>query len=178
MLLIMTKLNKCSPENKSVSPKNLKICLVTFPTSFPGIIAAFIILKFSFHISCRAFDALAAAETAADFPLSFLFNPARLNRMVQNQALYNGLGVDEMIKVLMNKTWHAPRLEALPGLILQQNEQLLQTYLLSVSTKMNCLLLPMPPLQKPLTISKNLPANNCSQPLHLHKDIYCSRWIE
>ena len=54
--------------------------------------------------------------------------------MVQNQALYNGLGVDDMIKVLMNKTWQAPRLKALPGLILQQNEQLLLTYLLGVST--------------------------------------------
>lgn len=84
-----------------------------------------------------AFDALAAAETAADFPLSFLFNPARLNRMVQNQAMYNGLGVDDMINVLMNKTWLAPRLKALPGLILQQNEQLLLTYLLSVSLNEN-----------------------------------------
>ena len=80
-----------------------------------------------------AFDALAAAESAADLPLSFLFNPARLNRMVQNEALYNGLGVDEMMNVLLNKTWKAPRQKDLPGLILQQNEQLLLTYLLKVS---------------------------------------------
>ena len=80
-----------------------------------------------------AFDALAAAESAADLPLSFLFNPARLNRMVQNETLYSGLGVDEMMNVLLNKTWKAPRQKDLPGLILQQNEQLLLTYLLKVS---------------------------------------------
>ena len=80
-----------------------------------------------------AFDPLAAAESAADFPLSFLFNPSRLNRMVQYQAENNGLGIDEMINVLMNKTWKAPRLSGLQGLILQQNEQLLLTYLLGVS---------------------------------------------
>jgi len=80
-----------------------------------------------------AFDPLAAAETAADFPLSFLFNPARLNRMVQYQAENGGLGIDEMIKVLMSKTWKAPRQKGLEGLILQQNEQLLLTYLLSVA---------------------------------------------
>lgn len=80
-----------------------------------------------------AFDPLSAAETAADLPLSLLFNPARLNRMVQYQAENNGLGIDEMITVLMNKTWRAPRLKGLEGLILQQNEQLLLTYLLGVS---------------------------------------------
>jgi hypothetical protein len=80
-----------------------------------------------------AFDPLAAAESAADFPLSFLFNPSRLNRMVQYQAENNGLGIDEMINVLMDKTWKAARLKGLEGLILQQNEQLLLTYLLGVS---------------------------------------------
>lgn len=84
-----------------------------------------------------AFDPLAAAESAADFPLSFLFNPSRLNRMVQYQAENNGLGIDEMINVLMNKTWRAPRLNGLEGLILQQNEQLLLTYLLGVSLNEN-----------------------------------------
>lgn len=80
-----------------------------------------------------AFDPLGAAESAADFPLSFLFNPARLNRMVEYQAENNGLGIDEMIHVLMDKTWKAPRLKGLEGLILRQNEQLLLTYLLGVS---------------------------------------------
>ena len=80
-----------------------------------------------------AFDPLTAAESAADFPLSFLFNPARLNRMVQYQAENDGLGIDEMIKTLMDRTWRATRLKGLEGLILQQNEQLLLTYLLGVS---------------------------------------------
>ncbi|HUS00176.1 MAG TPA: zinc-dependent metalloprotease [Chitinophagaceae bacterium] len=83
------------------------------------------------------FDPLAAAESAADFPLSFLFNPSRLNRMVQYQAANDGLGIDEMINVLMDRTWRAPRLSGLQGLILQQNEQLLLTYLLGVSMNEN-----------------------------------------
>lgn len=78
-----------------------------------------------------SFDALAAAETAADLPLSLLFNPARLNRMAQNQETNNGLGVDEMVNFLMDKTFKAPRQKGLQGLILQQNEQLLLGYLMS-----------------------------------------------
>ncbi|MBC7625820.1 zinc-dependent metalloprotease [Ferruginibacter sp.] len=80
-----------------------------------------------------AFDPLAAAEAAADLPLSFLFNASRLNRMVQYQAENNGLGIDDMIAVLTAKTWKAPRLTGLPGMIQQQNGQLLLTYLLATS---------------------------------------------
>ncbi len=79
-----------------------------------------------------AFDPLAAAETAADFPLSFLFNPARLNRMTQYEASTAGLGIGEMMTVLMANTWKAPRPNGLEALILQQNEQLLLTYIMSV----------------------------------------------
>ena len=84
-----------------------------------------------------AFDPLAAAESAADMPLAFLFNPTRLNRMVQYQAENNGLGIDEMINVLMDKTWRAARLTGLEDLILRQNEQLLLTYLLAASVNNN-----------------------------------------
>lgn len=79
-----------------------------------------------------AFDPLAAAETAADFPLSFLFNPARLNRMQQYHAQNNGLGVDEMLNVLIDNTWKAPKTHGLEQSILQQNQQLLLSYLMSV----------------------------------------------
>lgn len=80
-----------------------------------------------------AFDPLAAAETAADMPLSFLFNVNRLNRMVQFQVLNNGLGIDEMINFLIEKTWKSARLKGMEGLIQNQNEQLLLTYLLATS---------------------------------------------
>jgi hypothetical protein len=46
-----------------------------------------------------AFDPLAAAESATDIPLSFLFNTKRLNRLVEYQAENNGLGIDDMIEV-------------------------------------------------------------------------------
>ena len=103
-----------------------------------------------------AFDPLAAAETAADFPLSFLFNPSRLNRMVQYQAENNGLGIDEMINVLMNRTWKAPRLKGLEGLILQQNEQLLLTYLLGVSLNENISFASNAAIMKAIDDIKNL----------------------
>ena len=80
-----------------------------------------------------AFDPLAAAEAAADLPLSFLFNTSRLNRMVQYQSENNGLGIDEMIAILTTKTWKAPQLKGLPGMIQQQNGQLMLTYLLATS---------------------------------------------
>ena len=80
-----------------------------------------------------AFDPLAAAETASDLPLSFLFNTSRLNRMVEYQTENNGLGIDDMINTITAKTWKAPRLKGLEGLIQQQNEQLVLTYILSVS---------------------------------------------
>lgn len=80
-----------------------------------------------------AFDPLAAAETAADLPLSFLFNTSRLNRMVEYQTENNGLVIDDMINAITAKTWKAPRLKGLERLIQQQNEQLVLTYILSVS---------------------------------------------
>jgi hypothetical protein len=84
-----------------------------------------------------AFDALSPAETAADLPLSFLFNSDRLNRMVQYEVMNNGLGVTEMISTLLNKTWKAPRLTGIEKLIQLQTQQILLTYLLSASINDN-----------------------------------------
>jgi hypothetical protein len=80
-----------------------------------------------------AFDALAPAETAADLPLSLLFNTERLNRMIQYEVQQQGLGVAEMINILISKTWKAPRSNGMEKLIRLQTEQLLLTYLLAVS---------------------------------------------
>jgi Met-zincin/Domain of unknown function (DUF5117) len=84
-----------------------------------------------------AFDALSPAETAADLPLSFLFNSERLNRLVEFQALNGGLGLDEMIDALMTVTWKAPRRKGMEGLIQLQTEQILLTYLLAGSIAEN-----------------------------------------
>ncbi len=78
-----------------------------------------------------AFDALSPAETAADMPLSFLFNSERINRMVQYQVQYNGLGLNEMIDRLINATWKAPRRKGMEALIQLQTEQIVLTYLLA-----------------------------------------------
>ena len=84
-----------------------------------------------------AFDALSPAETAADLPLSFLFNSERLNRMVQYEAVNNGLGVSEMVNTLIAKTWKAQRSSGMEKLIQLQTEQVLLTYLLSASINDN-----------------------------------------
>lgn len=78
-----------------------------------------------------AFDALSPAQMAADLPFSFLFDPQRLNRMEQYEAEDGGLGISEMIKLLIDKTWKAPRRTGIQELIQLQTEQVLLTYLLS-----------------------------------------------
>ncbi len=84
-----------------------------------------------------SFDALSPAETAADLPLSFLFNAQRLSRMIQFETQYGGLGVAEMVNTLIAKTWKAPRLTGMQKLIQLQTEQILLTYLLSASVNDN-----------------------------------------
>ncbi|MEP6674901.1 MAG: zinc-dependent metalloprotease [Ferruginibacter sp.] len=80
-----------------------------------------------------AFDALSPAETAADYPFSFLFNSERLNRMLEYSVMNGGLGVTEMINLLVDKTWKSMRRKGMEGLIQLQTEQVLLTYLLSES---------------------------------------------
>ncbi len=83
-----------------------------------------------------SFDQLSPAETAADLPLSFLFNSERLSRMMQ-QEVNGGLGVNEMIQLLVDKTWKAARRNGMEALIQQQTEQVLLTYLLAASVDEN-----------------------------------------
>ena len=97
------------------------------------------------------FDALAPAETAADFPLSFLFNTERLNRMVQYEMENGGLGIGEMIKLLLAKTWKAPQRGGMEKLIQQQTSQLLLTYLLAVSVDDNASFQTKAEIQKALS---------------------------
>ena len=53
--------------------------------------------------------------------------------MVQYETANGGLGLNEMISVLLNKTWKAARRTGMEKLIQQQTEQVLLTYLLAVS---------------------------------------------
>ncbi len=84
-----------------------------------------------------AFDALSPAETAADLPLSFLFNTERINRMVQYEVANGSLGLNEMINILINKTWKAAAATGMKKLIQQQTQQIVLTYLLAVSVDDN-----------------------------------------
>jgi hypothetical protein len=57
--------------------------------------------------------------------------------MVQYEAMIKGLGVGEMISLLMSKTWKASRLTGIDGLIQMQTEEVLLTYLLAASINDN-----------------------------------------
>ncbi|MEJ0106841.1 MAG: zinc-dependent metalloprotease [Bacteroidota bacterium] len=98
-----------------------------------------------------AFDALSPAETAADMPLSFLFNSERMNRMVEYQAQNGGLGLNEMIDKLISITWKAPRRKGMEGLIQLQTEQVLLTYLLAASIDDNNSFITKSVIQKTLS---------------------------
>lgn len=98
-----------------------------------------------------AFDVLAPAETVADFPLSFLFNSERMNRMVQYEVQNGGLGLQEMINTLINKTWKAPRRTGMERLIQLQTEQVLLTYLLASGIDDNLSFAARGTVQKALT---------------------------
>ena len=100
-----------------------------------------------------SFDQLSPAETAADLPFSFLFNSERLSRMMQ-QEINGGLGVEEMITMLINKTFKAPRRSGMEGLIQQQTEQVLLTYLLAASIDENNSFAVRSVLQKQLQLLK------------------------
>jgi len=84
-----------------------------------------------------AFDALSPAETATDLAFSYLFTTDRMNRMVEFAVQSKGLGLDEMLKTVTDKTWKALRLPGMEGLIQLQTEQLLLTYLLAASIDNN-----------------------------------------
>lgn len=83
-----------------------------------------------------AFDELSPAESAADFPLSFLFNAERVSRMVAYGET-GGLTVDEMLQRLIDSTWKATRRPGMEGRIQAQTEQVLLTYLLALSVDTN-----------------------------------------
>ena len=78
------------------------------------------------------FDPMAAAETAADLPLYFLFHPERTSRLAQ-QEQDGGLGLTEMIKRIIDATWKSPRMKGADGLLQRQTEQQVLTYLMVAS---------------------------------------------
>ena len=79
-----------------------------------------------------SFDQLSPAESAADLPLSFLFNTERVNRLVQ-QELITGYGFSDMASSLINATFKSVRKTGMKKAIQMQTEQILLTYLLASS---------------------------------------------
>jgi len=94
--------------------------------------------SFSNELICHrtgiSFDVLSPAETAADLPLSFLLVTERMNRIAQGES---ALSAEEMLQVLVDRTWKAARKTGKQELIQQQTEQVLLTYLLALSVDDN-----------------------------------------
>lgn len=81
-----------------------------------------------------AFDPLSAAESAADFPLQFLFHPERASRMIEYEARNGGLGLEEMINQVLEKTWKSTRSSNLNRKVQFIVEQVVLTHLMALST--------------------------------------------
>ena len=79
-----------------------------------------------------AFDQLSPAEAATDLVLSFLFHPERVNRLYQH-GLAGGYGLSDVLNAAINSTFKSSRKNGMQGAIQIQTEQMLMTYLLSIS---------------------------------------------
>ena len=65
-----------------------------------------------------AFDPIAAAETATDFTLTFLFNPERANRVVYQSMLdKEQLSFPEFLKIVFEKTLRQKALNGFEGMV-------------------------------------------------------------
>jgi hypothetical protein len=82
-------------------------------------------------------DALAAAEALANYELAFLFNPQRANRLIQNKAIANTLGLDDVLDKIIAKTWKMPLQAGLKGQVQLQTQQMVLTHLLALSRSDN-----------------------------------------
>lgn len=84
-----------------------------------------------------SFDALSPAESAADFILSLLLHPARVNRLVQQEYSMGGLSLQEMLGRMNKVLFGAERAKGMDGLLQQQTEQICLTYILSATLNDN-----------------------------------------
>jgi hypothetical protein len=84
-----------------------------------------------------SFDPLAAAEALADYELEFLFNAERANRLVQFKAQAGTPGWDDVLDAIIAKTWKAPVQKGLQREVQLQTQQMVLTWMLSLSQNEN-----------------------------------------
>ncbi len=84
-----------------------------------------------------SFDPVAAAEALTDYELEFLFNAERANRLVQFKAQAGTPGWDDVLDAIIAKTWKAPLQKGLKGEIQLQTQQMVLTWILSLSQNDN-----------------------------------------
>ncbi|MTI21275.1 DUF5117 domain-containing protein [Fulvivirga sp. RKSG066] len=80
------------------------------------------------------FDALGAAESAANMTLELLFHPARIQRLLEYKARDNQqLGLGEVIDQLVNSTWKKSHSDQLTGEIERMVDNLVLDHLFQLS---------------------------------------------
>ncbi len=84
-----------------------------------------------------SFDPVAAAEALTDYELEFLFNAERANRLAQFKAQANTIGWDDVLDAIITKTWKASPIKGLKGEIQLQTQQMVLTWILSLSQNDN-----------------------------------------
>ena len=83
------------------------------------------------------FDALSPGEAVTDLVLSFLLHPERVNRLTQFGVTQGGLTLETLLTALINRSFDADRQTGMNGLLQQQNEQVLLTYLMAATQNTN-----------------------------------------
>ncbi len=84
-----------------------------------------------------SFDPIAAAEALTDYELEFLFNAERANRLAQFKAQAGTPGWDDVLDAIITKTWKAPVQKGLKGEVQLQTQQMVLTWILSLSQNDN-----------------------------------------
>ena len=80
------------------------------------------------------FDALAPAEAAANHTISFLLNPQRAARLVEQHARVASVpGLDAVIDRLLAATWRAPRAQGLAGEVQNVVEDVVVYHLMALA---------------------------------------------
>jgi hypothetical protein len=80
-----------------------------------------------------SFDPITAAEAFASYGFELLLHPQRANRLVEYKARENNLGLEEVMTMLMDKTWKSKRLSGLEATVQLSIEQASLTHLIMLA---------------------------------------------
>jgi len=86
-----------------------------------------------------SFDPISTASVSANHVLGLLLHPERTSRLIEFQARFGSLGLDNVIGELIEKTWHSERKTGLLLEIQRNTEQLVLHHLIDLAHNPNTL---------------------------------------